>query len=147
MQGAEPDLTLVAQFDGDRNTRLERAGRDSARASLAANPVLRQPMREQLLPATGTSGPRVSPSDVQRCATSVDLYAPGALRALVLTFAHDDWEQDLSAFWHTDVELPATLEGLLARLQAASVPALFIKGGGTGWDLSRCSWRSRQPTA
>src|SRR5262245_43327144 len=33
----------------------------------------------------------------------------GTLRAIFLEFERDDWEQELAAFWHTDVELPATL--------------------------------------
>lgn len=110
VQGAEPDLALVARFDANRNKRLERIERDSARAFLTAHPELRQPMRGQRLPATGTPGPRVAPTDVQRYASTVNLYDPEALRTLFLTFEHDDWEQELSAFWHTDVEVPATLE-------------------------------------
>ena len=110
IQGAEPDLALLARFDADRSKRLERAERDSARAYLAANPQLRQPMRGQRLPATGTPGPRMSPNDVQRYPTNVDLYAPDAMRTLFLTFENGDWEQELAAFWHTDVEVPATLE-------------------------------------
>lgn len=110
VQGAEPDLALLTRFDANRNKRLERTERDSARAYLAALPELRQPMRGQRLPASGTPGPRVAPGDVQRYASTVGLYAPDALRTLFLTFEHEDWEQELSAFWHTDVEVPATLE-------------------------------------
>ena len=110
VQGAEPDLALVERFDRNGNERLERAERDSARAYLAANPQLRQPMRGQRLPATGTPGLKLAAKDVQRYASSVDLYAPDALRTLFLTFEDADWEQELSAFWHTDVEVPATLE-------------------------------------
>src|SRR5687767_4718688 len=91
VQGAEPDLPLVARFDGNRNKRLERAERDSARAYLTAHPELRQPMRGQRLPATGTPGARVTPAETQRYPASVDLYAPDALRTLFLTFEHDDW--------------------------------------------------------
>ncbi len=110
VQGAEPDLALLAQFDSNRNRRLERAERDSARAYLTAHPELRQPMRGQRLPATGTAGARLSPTEVTRYPSSVDLYAPDALRTLFLTFEHADWEQELAAFWHTDVEVPATVE-------------------------------------
>jgi hypothetical protein len=110
VQGAEPDLALVERFDRNRNRRLERAERDSARAYLTTHPELRQPMRGQRLPATGTPGPRVAPKDVQHYASTIDLYAPDALRTIFLRFERDDWEHELSAFWHTDVEVPATLE-------------------------------------
>jgi spore coat protein CotH len=110
VQGAEPDLALVERFDANRTKRLERAERDSARAYLAAHPELRQPMRGQRLPATGTPGPRIAPTDVPQYASTVGLYAPDAMRTIFLTFEHDDWEQELSAFWHTDVQVPATLE-------------------------------------
>ncbi len=110
MQGAEPDLALVARFDADRNKRLDRAERVAARAYLAEHPELRQPMRGQRLPATGTPGPRLTAKDVQRYGTDVDLYAPDAMRTIFLTFAHEDWEQELAAFWHTDVEVPATVD-------------------------------------
>ncbi len=109
-QGAEPDTPLLARFDANRNARLDRAERDAARAYLAAHPELRQPMRAQRLPPTGSTGPRVSPRDVPKTPASVDLYAPDALRTLFLTFDHDDWERELADFWHTDVEVPATLQ-------------------------------------
>jgi spore coat protein CotH len=37
------------------------------------------------------------------------LYDPGALRTLFLRFEQSDWEQELAAFYHTDVEVAATL--------------------------------------
>jgi spore coat protein CotH len=39
----------------------------------------------------------------------VSLYDPSTLRTFFLEFEHSDWEQELEAFWHTDVEIPATL--------------------------------------
>ncbi len=109
-QGAEDDTPLLARFDRNGTKRLERLERDSARAYLAANPALRPPMRGRRLPATGTPGPRVSTREVQQYPASVDLYAPDALRTIFVTFEHDDWERELADFWHTDVEVPATLE-------------------------------------
>jgi spore coat protein CotH len=39
----------------------------------------------------------------------VPLYDAGTLRTIFIEFEHPDWEQELEAFWHTDVELPAAL--------------------------------------
>lgn len=108
-QGAEADTPLLARFDGNLDARLDRSERDSARAYLAAHPELRQPMRAQRLPPTGSAGARIAQRDVQRVPASVDLYAPDALRTLFITFDHDGWERELADFWHTDVEVPARL--------------------------------------
>ena len=109
-QGAEEDTPLLARFDRNNSKRLERPERDSARAFLSAHPELRPPMRTQMLPATGTPGARVSPRDVTRYPASVPLYAPDAIRTVFLTFEHTDWEREVADFWHTDVEVAATLE-------------------------------------
>jgi hypothetical protein len=110
VQGAEPDLALLERFDRDRNQRLERTERDAARAYLTEHPELRPPMRGQKLPATGGPGPRLSPRDVTRYPASVPLYAPDALRTIFITFDNADWEREVADFWHTDVEVPATIE-------------------------------------
>jgi spore coat protein CotH len=39
----------------------------------------------------------------------VSLYDAGTLRTLFIDFEHADWEQELEAFYHTDVEIAATL--------------------------------------
>jgi hypothetical protein len=51
----------------------------------------------------------VSPTDVRIYPDSIPLYAPDALRTVFLEFEHPDWEPELAAFWHTDVELGATM--------------------------------------
>jgi hypothetical protein len=112
VQGAEEDLPLVARFDRDGNKLLNRAERLAAREFLAANPPPRpggRGGRAGAAPVTGTPGERLSPSAVQTYPQSVPLYDGGALRTLFLTFENDDWEDELDAFWHTDVEVPATL--------------------------------------
>jgi hypothetical protein len=110
VQGAEPDIPLVARFDRNGNRVLERQERDSARAYLVANPELRRPARASArVSRVGTPGPRLTPGDVKSYSESVGLYDRGALRTLFIDFEHADWEQELEAFWHTDVEIPATL--------------------------------------
>jgi hypothetical protein len=109
VQGAEPDLPLLAQFDRNGDKRLDYDERNAARAHLAAHPELRAPVRGGRLTRTGSPGPKLSATDVRAYGTNVSLYDPGTLRTLFLQFEHGDWEQELAAFWHTDVEVPATL--------------------------------------
>jgi Ca2+-binding EF-hand superfamily protein len=53
-------------------------------------------------------GPRVRPADVKSYPKE-SLYEPTVLRTLFLEFEDKDWEQELADFYHTDVEVPATL--------------------------------------
>jgi hypothetical protein len=109
VQGAEPDIALVATFDRDNDKRLNRIERDAAREYLMAHPELRRPVRGTALSRTGTPGPALSPKDVQSFPASVSLYDAMTIRTVFLQFEHADWEKELEAFYHTDVLLPATL--------------------------------------
>ena len=109
VQGAEEDLPLVGQFDRNGDKVLDYAERTAAREYLTANPSLRRTTRAPTLTRTGTAGPRISPNDVSTFAANVPLYDPETLRTLFIAFANADWEDELAAFWHTDVEVPATL--------------------------------------
>ncbi|MCE9530915.1 MAG: CotH kinase family protein [Planctomycetes bacterium] len=53
-------------------------------------------------------GPKVDPADVKAYPDS-SLYEPTVLRTLFLEFENKDWEVELADFYHTDVEIPATL--------------------------------------
>jgi spore coat protein CotH len=100
---------LVAEFDEDGDGRLNRAERDAA--------------REEMPPASERRGPRfgprndreppeagaaISPGDVTN-ASEAGLYDPHVLRTLFLNFENDDWQEELAAFYNTDVEVPAKL--------------------------------------
>lgn len=67
---------------------------------------------------------KLGAGDVKTYPASVDLHAPDALRTLFLQFEHPDWEQELAAFWHTDVEIPATL-GFFAATVRLPVPPIL----------------------
>ena len=108
-QGAEPDIPLVTRFDTNRDKRLDYTERTAAREYLTAHPELRRPVRGGRLTKVGTPGPAVSPKDVKPTPASVSLYDPTAFRTFFLAFDHPDWEQELAAFYHTDVQVPATL--------------------------------------
>jgi hypothetical protein len=109
VQGAEEDIPLVARFDRNGDRRLDYAERTQAREYLAAHPELRRPVRGGRINRTGGPGPKVAPAGVKTYPATVGLYAGDALRTLFVEFERPDWEQELAAFWHTDVQLPATL--------------------------------------
>lgn len=109
VQGAEEDLPLVARFDRNADKRLDYAERTAAREYLAANPGVRRPLPRPRITTTGSAGPALSPKDVQQYTEKTPLYDAAAVRTLFLEFERPDWEQELAAFYHTDVEIPATL--------------------------------------
>ena len=109
VQGAEIDIPLTARFDRNGDKRLDSAERTLARQYLAEHPELRRPVRGGRLERVGSPGPRLSPAGVKPVAATVPLYDPDTLRTLFLEFESTDWEQELAAFWHTDVDVPATL--------------------------------------
>ena len=105
---------VVAQFDKNGDGRLDNAERKAARESLAAEPAGRGFGRRGgggfgrggMTP--GSPGPKVTPADVKNY-PNAPLYDPGTLRTVFLQFENADWEKELAAFYHTDVEVPATL--------------------------------------
>jgi hypothetical protein len=109
VQGAEEDIPLVSRFDRNRDKQLDREERMAAREFLVANPERRRPLPRPRITRTGTPGVPLAPKDVKHYGEKVSLYDPETLRTLFLEFEHPDWEQELAAFYHTAVELPATL--------------------------------------
>lgn len=109
VQGAEEDIPLVGRFDGNGDKRLDHGERTAARAYLADHPELRPPARGGRITRTGAPGQTLTSNDVTHYPSTVSLYDPNALRTLFLEFEHPDWEEELAAFWHTDVEMAATL--------------------------------------
>jgi Ca2+-binding EF-hand superfamily protein len=53
------------------------------------------------------AGPKVKPEEVK--ASSEPLYSPNVMRTFFLKFEDSDWEAQLADFYHTDVQVPATL--------------------------------------
>jgi hypothetical protein len=53
-------------------------------------------------------GPKVTPADVKNY-PSADLYDTTILRTVFIDFDNKDWEAELADFYHTDVEVPATV--------------------------------------
>ncbi len=109
-QGAEEDIKLLERFDADGNGVLDQDERQPAREYIQAHPELRPPFRRGRSPVqTGSPGPKVGKDEVEIYPESVDLYDGDSLRTIFVDFEHENWEEDLAAFWHTDVLVPATL--------------------------------------
>src|SRR4029078_2427938 len=58
--------------------------------------------------ASGSPGQRLAP-DAVRPYRDEPFYDPTVLRTLFLQFENADWEKELSDFYNTDVDVPATL--------------------------------------
>lgn len=108
---------VVAQFDKDGDKRLNAAERRDARAWLESQPAMGPGGRGGrggpggmgrggMQP--GTPGPALSPDKVKKYGAE-PFYDPTVLRTFFLEFENADWEQELTVFNNTDVEVPATL--------------------------------------
>jgi hypothetical protein len=107
--GGGAERPLVDQFDRDDDGRLNTDERNAARAAMAAGGSGRGGRRFGGAVNTAPSpGARVAPTDVRRYGNE-PLYDTGVLRTLFLEFENPAWEQELEAFYNTDVEVPATV--------------------------------------
>jgi hypothetical protein len=108
--GGGADIEVVKQFDKDGNGRLDAAERQPARQWLSSNNN-RGFGRRRFGGRQGASqmGRPLSPADV-KSAGQAALYDPAAYRTLFLQFENStDWEDELAAFYGTDVDVPATV--------------------------------------
>jgi spore coat protein CotH len=109
---------LIARFDKNKDKRLDSAERAAARETLATEGSSPRgfggrrgfPGGRGLNP--GTPGPRVTPADVKSY-PNASLYDPSVVRTILLQFENNDWEQELAAFYNSDVDVPAiaTVDG------------------------------------
>ena len=104
MQGERP---VVAQFDKDKDNRLNATERREARTWLESQPAAGRG-RGGGNAMTGSPGAKLTPADVKKYGAE-PLYDPAVLRTVFLQFENDDWEKELGIFSNTDVEVPATL--------------------------------------
>jgi hypothetical protein len=111
--GVQERTKVLKQFDKDGDGQLNAQERKAARESLAKQGTQRRgprfgPRGRNQEQSTPTAGQKVSPADVK----PVDgpaLYDEKTLRTLFLEFENSDWEKELAAFYHTDVEVAAKL--------------------------------------
>jgi len=117
--GMQARRKLVEQFDKDGDGHLNARERKAAREFLAKE---EKEGRGRRGPGPGPGpgfmgpggsqqphqpGPKLSPAQVK--SFSSPLYDEATLRTLFLEFENADWEKELAAFYHTDVEVPAKL--------------------------------------
>lgn len=114
----QPTRLLVAQFDADKDGRLNTAERKAARDFLATAPAQGRGGggggrmgggggRGGAPAGPAAQGKAIAPADVKPASTP--LYDDSTLRTLFFTFENSDWDAELIAFNNTDVEVPATL--------------------------------------
>jgi len=103
--GPRPPEKLVAQFDEDKDGKLTGAEREAAlstrgggNVSLISKEALHNSVQTDVQTSLA-SIPEGSPS----------LYDAQTLRTLYLRFHHEDWSEQMSAFYRTDIEVPAEL--------------------------------------
>jgi hypothetical protein len=116
----DSEIAVVARFDADSNGRLDTTEREAARKWLATNGIgggfgRRRP---SFAPAGSarSSGPQLTPATVQSFGAT-PLYDASTLRTVFLRFENANWADELSSFYNTDVEVPATvtLDGKVYR--------------------------------
>ena len=109
--GAGQDYALRRRFDKNDDKILnadERAGALEyiAKEISEGRGPRRGPMSGRRTEGLGQAGRKISPADVSSVGEEA-LYAPEIVRTLFLEFENDNWEKELDAFYHTDVEIPA----------------------------------------
>ena len=103
--GPRPPEKLVEQFDEDKDGKLTGAEREAALSARGGGDVSLIP-KETLQNSVQT--------DVQTSLASIpegspSLYDAQTLRTLYLRFHHEDWSEQMDAFYRTDIEVPAEL--------------------------------------
>ena len=107
-----PELKLLEKHDKDGSGYLDAAERQSALKEVEASNAnsRRRPGRGPRGGARepGRPGPKVAPDQVEVYPDQA-LYDPAVLRTLFIQFDSDNWEEEMAALKHTDVEMPATV--------------------------------------
>ena len=103
------DLQILKQFDKDGDGWLNAAERKAAREYINSSGRQRRGFgfgggRR----VTSDPGPHLTPADVKSY-PNAPLYEAGTLRTLFIQFEETDWEAELADFYHTDVDVPATV--------------------------------------
>lgn len=104
-RGPQPPEKLVEQFDKDKDGKLTGAERETAlqtRGGSGSSLIPEKNLRDGVqsdVQASLASTPEDSPP----------LYDAQTLRTLYLRFHHEDWSEQMNAFYRTDIEVPAEL--------------------------------------
>jgi CotH kinase protein len=103
---AAQEAKLLERFDLDGDKRLNAAERRAARAT--RDGVSIRPGRMGSALSSPTPGPKLAPGRVRTYGDEA-VYDLSTLRTFFLRFESSDWEQELVAFYDTDVEVPADM--------------------------------------
>lgn len=119
--GVQEDTKLLKQFDKDKSGVLNAEERKAAREFLKKEKEEGRGPRRPGPPGGGgfggrrgepqtppEPGPKLAPAEVKNF-PDAPLYDPAVLRTLFFEFESEDWEKELTDFYHTDVEVPAKL--------------------------------------
>ncbi len=107
--GGQEETKLVQQYDKDGDGRLNADERKAAREAMGS--FSGRDVRRGFgggAQQAANPGQKLSPADVKTY-SGESLYDVQVLRTLFLQFEEADWEQELSDFYNTDVEVPANL--------------------------------------
>jgi hypothetical protein len=102
----QPERKLVARFDGDGDGILNTTERAAALATLIDDPEFARP--GGMWGQQGEPGMRIAPGSV-RTYPNAPLYDPKVLRTIFLTFESAGWQRELTSFYRSDVDVPATV--------------------------------------
>lgn len=106
--GNGPEAKIVVKYDQDGDGRLNRDERAIVRTAVGAS-VSTATGRRFRGAAAPEPGPRLTPADVRPPYPSTNLYDLGTLRTIFLEFDDKNWEDELSFFFNSDVDVPATM--------------------------------------
>lgn len=153
--GMSQTVEVLVQFDADKNQRLDADERKLAREWLKTN----RPQRGGPGGPGGRGGPpgggpeggneppadrhgkQVAPKDVP-IHQGRGLFDPDIVRTLFLEFPNEDWFDELTAFYRTDVEVPAkvTVDGKVYPDVGAgfrgNTSFMMVRGKKKSFDLS-----------
>ncbi|MFI4860050.1 MAG: CotH kinase family protein [Phycisphaerales bacterium JB063] len=116
----QPDREILDQFDVDGNGRLDGEEREAARAWVSEQDANRGggrrrgprgPGRGQAagpLPHQTDDAMTLDPNEVPHY-PEADLYDTGVVRTLFFEFEDEHWYDQLVAFYHSDIEVPARM--------------------------------------
>ena len=104
-RGPQPAEKLVEHFDQDKDGKLTGAEREAALSARGGGTV--SLIAEEDLRAGVQSDVKTSLTTMPKGAPS--LYDAKTFRTLHLRFHHEDWSEQMNAFYRTDIEVPADL--------------------------------------
>jgi len=112
---------ILKQYDKDGDGKLNKEERAAALAGIGNSGRGRRGFGPRGFGGGGDQepvrqGPKLTPADVKQYANE-PLYDPNVLRTIFLEFEDANWESEIMAFWHTDVEVPAkmTVDGKVIK--------------------------------